>query len=275
MGFSKKPDKTFSNSSFKDIVDKHLNHPGRYSKEDYVKAEKNLERIKERNANDIRESAKELDKHLIWASGGALVLASNVLLSDKLPHLHYLWLLTVAFVTFGISLIGVVISYKTILKSLMGIPRAQLASDAISEHMRDVKENMSKEERIMIKTAIDSAYEEFKVQVIKGQKMEKWTGFFNSVAFWFFIFGMVCFLSFGGLNIFSLYQESMANKATDGQASNSGEELPAKIEKAAQVAGQTLNDMAQNVNTMMSSSEAVQSLSSSSKGDGNSSPQSK
>jgi|SRR3989344_8803775 len=206
MKFRKEIPKDLENKTFKSIVQGFIDHPDRYTDEDIAEAQKNLQKIEEVNQEDIRLNSIELDKHLIWLSGGALVLVTNIFLSEQLSTLRCLFFLVASFFSFGVSVMAVITSYRQALKSLTKIPKSKEASDLINEEFKNLKGEdimkMNEEEKNIIRNRFEQHFSDFKSLVIQGQLEGQWVPFFNEVAYWGFIIGLGCLLVFGVINIF-------------------------------------------------------------------------
>jgi len=204
MRFSKDPPDDFENMSFADIAKQHFADPHRYSDEDFAEARKNLKIIEERNRTDIKENSLQLDKHIVWLSGGALVLVANISFSAKFTDMTWNTLLVIAFSAFGISIIAVVTSYRKTLQSLVCIPDAQAASSRIEEHFRDLRnvdEQTAEDEKQKIRYKFENDFDEFKGSIRKGRSIEKWVPILNNIAYWGFLGGMITLLLFGIANL--------------------------------------------------------------------------
>lgn len=204
MRFGKNPPDDLEKMTFAGIARQHFNDPNRYTNEDFAEAKQNLKLIDERTYSAIKESSMQLDKHLVWLSGGALVLVANMLQSNHCSIPKNGWLLVLSFIVFGTSIIAIVTSYRKTVQSLSHIPKAQLASSKIEELMRDMKkinEKTPEAEKEAMRQKFESYFDDFKKNVAEGRSIEKWIPICNNIAYWSFVLGMTELFVFGLLNI--------------------------------------------------------------------------
>src|SRR3989338_2941536 len=156
--------------SFASVARKHLGEPNKYTKDDYQKAEERTQEIV-KNANErMTKSADDLVNHMIWIGGGALVLASTILLSDKFPLFGSYWLFKFSFIGFALSLIFGIASFIGDVINTSAMISAQQASEKIPELFKKAKENMTQEEAANLRSKIESAFEDFKAFVDAGRR---------------------------------------------------------------------------------------------------------
>lgn len=167
-----------------------------YSDEDYAKAKQTLKTIVEQQRTDTKDNSLQIDKHLVWFSGGALALLTNIFLSNKVMAMEWRELLVISFIAFGTSILFVVTSYRKALKSLNCSLPALVACEYILEYQSNSESELKKqpEERKRHRTNYENS-------IAKAILIAKWVPFCNGIAYWGFIVGMVAFLGFGFINI--------------------------------------------------------------------------
>ena len=183
--------------SFDDILQKHLGK-SEYTQLEISEADDSLKKIYQRNQDDIREISKQLDDYLKWVAGGALIVTSQIFLSDKIQSLDYLPLLISSFIFFGLSILLVLLSYRLGCSSLLCMPKSKVASDKISALIR--KKGISIEHESKLNYDIETEYRKFIGEARKGESLGRWTNRFSWLAFIFVVIGLISFIAFGFIN---------------------------------------------------------------------------
>jgi len=194
------------------------------------------------------KNAEQLDKHMIWVSGGALALISTIFVSDSFIAICLTNYLIVPLLGFGICILSVISSYRAVAKVLNSMPRVNEIIPKLLQFMSSVKEEDD----------MEKAWEIAERQWKRLTRTVKWglrfviaTRLLNSLAYITFMAGMISFLIFGTLGINSS-TTCMKNRPSPRTQTHQGK--PHITKKASQVSGPMFQQLVDSIPATLSGS---------------------
>jgi hypothetical protein len=191
-----------------------------------AESEKALTEIATEAVEHSVENAKQLDGHLVYVTGGALFIVSQIFVADIFQDIVWMPAFIIAFSGFGISLMSVALSFIFNLESL---GRKKAISDFSKKLLRNVQKlgkvvhDNDPDQFTKFIFDKDKSIENENVRTVYEETKEDWdvisrfayisdlcldlSKYSNWSAYIFFMIGMFSFLTFGVANMVGIHRQ--------------------------------------------------------------------